>query len=247
MVFKPPRHPTKRLDPRNSGNSGNGGHLVEPEGSPARAPCGATGGSNRVPGAKKSFFPKLFLDYLGCSNKCFWLVLSPWCHVLADGKSQNALKMGPFGTKKRSKMGQKRIFPKVIHAPFAFNRMVLWDYITSVLYNCVQHVVMLSRGLDGTKQKTSCSHMGAGPSRGWVAGRLWNPPPPPWLAGWLARPRKTAKIHSAPLYRLFSRMVWVWVWVCKGGGVGHLSRIPLPHTPSCLAFGTSHKDQKYKT
>ena len=58
----------------------------------------------------------------------------------------------------------------------------------------------------------------AAPSRKWEAGRLWNPPP--LLAGWLARPRKTAKIRSAPLYRLFSWLVWVWVWVwvCKGGG-----------------------------
>ena len=76
---------------------------------------------------------------------------------------------------------------------------------------------------------------------GWLGG-FGNPPPPGWLAGWLACPRKTAKIRSAPLYRLFSCMVWVWGWVCKGGGVGHLSRKPLPHTPSCLAFGTSHKD-----
>ena len=54
-----------------------------------------------------------------------------------------------------------------------------------------------------------------------VAGRLWNPPPlVGWLAGWLARPQKIAKIRSAPLYRLFSRMVWVWGWVCKGGGGG---------------------------
>ena len=84
-------------------------------------------------------------------------------------------------------------------------------------------------------------HMGAALSRGWVAGRLWKPTPAlaGWLAGWLA---ETAKIRSAPLYRLFSRMVWVWGWVCKGGGVGHLSRTPLPHTLRCLAFGTSHKD-----
>ena len=34
---------------------------------------------------------------------------------------------------------------------------------------------------------------GAAPSRGRVAGRLWNPPPPPgWLAGWRA-PRKQPK------------------------------------------------------
>ena len=78
----------------------------------------------------------------------------------------------------------------------------------------------------------------------WLRGFGTPPPPPvspPLLAGWLARPWKTAKIRSAQLYRLFSRMVWVWGWVW----VGHLSRTPLPHTPSCLAFGTSHKDHPY--
>ena len=50
---------------------------------------------------------------------------------------------------------------------------------------------------------------GVAPSRGWVA-RGFGTPPPPWQAGWLARPWKRAKIRSAPLYRLFSRMVWVW-------------------------------------
>ena len=49
---------------------------------------------------------------------------------------------------------------------------------------------------------------------GWLGG-FGNPPPPPppppgWLAGWLARPWKTLKIRSAPLNRLFSRMVCVW-------------------------------------
>ena len=36
--------------------------------------------------------------------------------------------------------------------------------------------------------------LGAAPSRGWVAGRLWKPPPPPpgWLAGWRA-PGKHSK------------------------------------------------------
>ena len=102
------------------------------------------------------------------------------------------------------------------------------------------------------KAKTGSQHMWAMVAKelaatGWLGGFGNPPPPPPRLAGWLARPRKTAKIRSAPLYCLFSRMVWVWGWVCKGGGVGHLSRTPLPHTPSCLPFGTSHKDQKHKT
>ena len=33
---------------------------------------------------------------------------------MGHGKSQNALKMGQFGTKHGSKMGEKRVFPKVI-------------------------------------------------------------------------------------------------------------------------------------
>ena len=75
---------------------------------------GANGGSTRVPRAKKRFFPKLFLDHLGCSNKCFWAVLSPWWRVWGHGKSQNALKMGRFGTNNGSKMGQKSVFTKMI-------------------------------------------------------------------------------------------------------------------------------------
>ena len=38
----------------------------------------------------------------------------PVASGLAHGKSQNTLKMGHFGTKSGSKMGQKRVFPKVI-------------------------------------------------------------------------------------------------------------------------------------
>ena len=81
---------------------------------PAHAQWGPTVGPPRSPGRKKSFFPKLFLDHLGCSNKCFWAILSPWPRVLGHGKSQNALKMGRFGTNNGSKMGQKRVFPKMI-------------------------------------------------------------------------------------------------------------------------------------
>ena len=66
FVFsKPQNRPTRRLDPRTSG------HLVEPEGSPTRARRGPTVGPPGSPGRKKLFFPKLFLDHLRCSNKCF--------------------------------------------------------------------------------------------------------------------------------------------------------------------------------
>ena len=65
VVSKPQNRPTRRLDPRTSG------HLVEPEGSTARARLGPTVGPPWSPGRNKSFFPKLLLDHLGCSNKCF--------------------------------------------------------------------------------------------------------------------------------------------------------------------------------
>ena len=74
---------------------------------------GANGWSTRVPRAKKTFFLKLLLDHLGCSDKCFWAILSPWWPALGHGKSQNALKMGRFGTNNGSKMGQKRVFTKM--------------------------------------------------------------------------------------------------------------------------------------
>ena len=54
------------------------GHLVEPEGSSARARRGPTVGPPESPGRKKSFFPKLIPHHLGCSNKCFSPILSPW-------------------------------------------------------------------------------------------------------------------------------------------------------------------------
>ena len=65
-------------------------------------------------GEKERFFSKLFLDPLGCSNKCLQAVLGPWWRVLGHGKSQNALKMGRFKTKNGSKMGEKCVFQKVI-------------------------------------------------------------------------------------------------------------------------------------
>ena len=58
------------------------------------------------PGAKKKdFLSKMTLDHMECQNKCCWRILSSWWPVLALLKSQNALKMGYFGTKNGSKMG----------------------------------------------------------------------------------------------------------------------------------------------
>ena len=119
MVSKPQTRPTRHVDPRTRG------HLVQPEGRPAHAQWGPTVGPPGSPARKKSFFPKLFLDHLGCSNKCFWAILSPWWRVLGHGKSQNALKMGRFGTNNGSKMGQKRVFPKNDPGPFGMLKQVV--------------------------------------------------------------------------------------------------------------------------
>ena len=60
---------------------------------------GANSGSTRVPRAKKKIFSKVVHRPLGMLKQVFLC--------------QNALKMGRFGTNNGSKMGQKRVFPKM--------------------------------------------------------------------------------------------------------------------------------------
>ena len=52
---------------------------------------------------KNAFF-QVIVDLLGCSNKGFSPILSPWWRVLARPKSQKALKMGPLKSKRGEKM-----------------------------------------------------------------------------------------------------------------------------------------------
>ena len=63
--FQASKSPNETPRPRTSG------HLVQLEGRPAHAQWGPTVGPPGSQGRKKRFFPKLFLDHLGCSNKCF--------------------------------------------------------------------------------------------------------------------------------------------------------------------------------
>ena len=74
---------------------------------------GCQNGSTRSTGCRKFLFPTMILNHMQCQNKCFWRVLSSWWPVLALLKSQNALKMGCFGAKNGSNMGQKCVFPKM--------------------------------------------------------------------------------------------------------------------------------------
>ena len=63
--FQASESPNETPRPRNQWSLGGAG------GQPGLCTVGANGGSTGVSGAKKRFFPKLFLDHLGCSNKCF--------------------------------------------------------------------------------------------------------------------------------------------------------------------------------
>ena len=125
--FHPSEWPNETRRPRTSG------HLVQSEGSPARARRGPTVGPPGSLGRKKSFLPKLFPDHLGCSNTCFWPVLSPWWRVLGHGKSQNALKMGHFWDQKWVKNGSKRRFSKNDPGPFGMLKQVFLAHFEPVL------------------------------------------------------------------------------------------------------------------
>ena len=65
VVSNPWNRRMRRLDPCTSA------HLVEPEGSPARARWEPTVRPPGSPGRRNHFLPKLFLDHVACSNKCF--------------------------------------------------------------------------------------------------------------------------------------------------------------------------------
>ena len=70
VLSKPQNRSTRRLDSRTSG------HLVEPEGSPARVRWGANGGS-RVPAAKKIIFSKNVPRPLGMLKQVFLARFEP--------------------------------------------------------------------------------------------------------------------------------------------------------------------------
>ena len=67
-----------------------------------------------VKSGSKTCFSKSDRGPFGMLKQVFSALLGPWRPGLAHGKSQIALKVGRFGTKKGSKVGQKRDFPKVI-------------------------------------------------------------------------------------------------------------------------------------
>ena len=91
VVSKPRNRPTRHLDPRTSG------HLVEPEGSAARARWGPTVGPKGSPGRKKSFFLKL---PLGMPEQVFSACFEPVVTRFGPWKMPKCLENGLFWDQK---------------------------------------------------------------------------------------------------------------------------------------------------
>ena len=106
MVSKPQNQPTRRRDPRTSG------HLLEPEGSAARARWGPMAGPLGAPGAKKIIFSKVVPRPLGMLKHVFLAHLEPVVTRFGRWKIPKCLENGLFWDKTGSKMAQKHIFSK---------------------------------------------------------------------------------------------------------------------------------------
>ena len=93
---------------------------------------GANGGSTRVPGAKKTLFPKLFLDHLGCSNKCFWAISEPVVARFGPWKTPKCLENGPFWDQQWVKNGSKTRFSKNDPGPSMMLKQVVLAHFDPV-------------------------------------------------------------------------------------------------------------------
>ena len=120
VVSTPQNRPNGRLATRTSG------HLVQPEGSPARARWGPTVGPPVSPGAKKNFFPKLFLDHLGARFEPVGARFGPW-------KIPKCLENGPFQDQKWVENGSKMCFSESDLGPFGMLKQVLVAHFEPVV------------------------------------------------------------------------------------------------------------------
>ena len=104
--FQAAESPTRRLDPRTSG------HLVEPEGSPARARQGPTVGPPGFPGQKESFFSKVVPRPLGMLKQLFLGRVEPVVTRFGRWKIPKCLENGPSCDQKWVQNGSKTRFSK---------------------------------------------------------------------------------------------------------------------------------------
>ena len=84
------------------------------------------------PGRKKSFFPKLFLDHLGCSNKSFWAISEPVVARFGPWKIPKCLENGPFWNQQWVKNGSKTRFSKNDPGPSMMLKQVVLAHFDPV-------------------------------------------------------------------------------------------------------------------
>ena len=117
VVSKSQNRPTSHLDPRTSG------HLVEPEGSPARTRWGPTVGPPGSPGQKK-FFSKLVPTPLGMPKQVFLGRFEPVVACFGPRKIPKCLENGLFQDQKWVQNGSKTRFSISHRGPFGMLKQV---------------------------------------------------------------------------------------------------------------------------
>ena len=117
----------RRLDPRTSG------HLVEPEGSPARARWGPTVGAPGSPGRKKIIFSKIVPGPLGMLKQVFSAPFEPVVTRFSAWKILKCLESGPFWDQKWVQNGSKTCFSKTDRGPFGMLKQVVLAHFEPVV------------------------------------------------------------------------------------------------------------------
>ena len=129
VVSTPRNHPTRRLDPCTSG------HLVQPEGSPARARRGPTVGPPGAPGRKK-IFSKVVSRPLGMLQHVFLGRFEPVVARFGPWKIPKCLENGPFQDQKWVKNGSKTHFSKSDPGPFGMLKRMFLPHFEPNLTQC---------------------------------------------------------------------------------------------------------------
>ena len=122
----PRNGPTRRVDPRTSG------HLVQSEGSPARARRGPTVGPPGSPGVKKMIFSKVVPRPLGMLEQVFLGRCEPVVVRFGPWKIPKCLENGPFWDQRCVKNGSKTRFSKNDLGPFMMLKQVVLAHFEPV-------------------------------------------------------------------------------------------------------------------
>ena len=118
----PQNRPTRRLDPRTSGQ------LVGREGNPGRAGWGPTvGRSTRVPGAKIILFSKSDPGPLGMLKQVFFPRFVPVMTRFGSRKIPKCFENGLFWDQKWVKNGSKTCCSKNDHGPFGDAQTIVFS------------------------------------------------------------------------------------------------------------------------